>query len=75
MLMYNKSMVKRGGARRASGFTIIEVMLSLAISGMVLVGALLGVSSTISRNRYRDVVESTAALLRNQYDLVSRYLW
>ncbi len=70
--MYNKGMAKRGGARRALGFTIIEVMLSLAISGMVLVGALLGVSSTISRNRYRDVVESTAALLRNQYDLVSR---
>lgn len=70
--MYNKSMAKRGGARRALGFTIIEVMLSLAISGMVLVGALLGVSSTISRQRYRDVVESTAAMLRNQYDLVTR---
>ena len=70
--MYNKGMAKRGGAHRALGFTLIEVMLSLAISGMVLVGALLGVSSTISRNRYRDVVESTAALLRNQYDLVSR---
>ncbi len=70
--MYNKDMVKRGGAHRASGFTIIEVMLSLAISGMVLVGALIGVSSTISRQRYRDTVESAAALLRNQYDLVSR---
>lgn len=70
--MYNKGMTKRGGAHRASGFTLIEVMLSLAISGMVLVGALLGVSATISRNRYRDVVESTAALIRNQYELVSR---
>lgn len=70
--MYNIRMVKRGGAKSTSGFTIIEVMLSLAISGMVLVGALIGVSSTISRQRYRDVVENTASLLRTQYDLVSR---
>lgn len=64
--------MKRGGAKSSKGFTIIEVMLSLAISGMVLVGALLGVSSTISRQRYRDTVETFAAVLRNQYELVSR---
>ena len=58
--MYNKDMGKSGGAAEASGFTIIEVMLTLAISGMVLVGALLGVSSTISRQRYRDTVEDIA---------------
>ena len=68
MLMYNKNMTKRGGARRASGFTIIEVMLSLAVSGLVLVGALIGVSSTIARQRYRDVIETTASLLRQQYE-------
>ncbi len=70
--MYNKNMTKRGGARRASGFTIIEVMLSLAVSGLVLVGALIGVSSTIARQRYRDVIETTASLLRQQYEYVSR---
>lgn len=70
--MYNKDMEKSGGAAEASGFTIIEVMLTLAISGMVLVGALLGVSSTISRQRYRDTVEDIASTLRTQYDLVSR---
>ena len=55
-----------------TGFTIIEVMLTLAITGAVFVGALLGVSSTIARQRYKDVVDNTYELIRSQYNLVNR---
>ena len=55
-----------------AGYTIIEVMLTLAITGAIFVAALLGVSSTISRQRYRDVVDNTYELIRSQYDLVNR---
>ena len=53
-----------------SGFTIIEVMIFVAISGMLLVGVLIGISSAIARQRYNDATESFAEFLRQQYAFV-----
>lgn len=49
------------------GFTIIEVILFLAISGMLFAALLLGVGSTISGQRYIDSVRSIKALFEYQY--------
>jgi len=52
------------------GFTIIEVMIFLAISGALLVGVIVGTSATIARQRYNDAVESFAEFMRRQYSVV-----
>jgi prepilin-type N-terminal cleavage/methylation domain-containing protein len=52
------------------GFTIIEVMIFLAISGLLLVGVLIGTGTTIARQRYNDAVQSFAEFLRQQYSFV-----
>lgn len=49
------------------GFTIIEIMLFLAISGMLLAGVLIGIGDNIARQRYNEAVEDIADVLRNQY--------
>lgn len=53
------------------GFTIIEVMLFLALTGLLLSGVLVGLGSNISRQRYNDAVEDVADILQNQYSFVS----
>jgi type II secretory pathway pseudopilin PulG len=55
---------------RRAGFTIIEVMLFLAISGFLFVGILVGTGSGISRQRYNDSVQDIARILREQYSSV-----
>lgn len=57
--------------RFSGGFTITEVMLFLAISGLLLVGALAGVSANINNTRFNDAVRSTTSFLQGQYDEVS----
>ncbi|MFV0484723.1 MAG: type II secretion system protein [Candidatus Saccharimonadales bacterium] len=57
------------GTRRR-GFTIIEVMLFLAISGFLLVGILAGTGAGIARQRYTDSVQHVAQILREQYSAV-----
>ncbi len=47
-----------------SGFTIIEVMLFLAITGLMLIGVLGGTYSSIARQRYNDSLRSFAEFLR-----------
>jgi type II secretory pathway pseudopilin PulG len=59
----------RDRARR-TGFTIIEVMLFLAISGFLLVGILAGTGTGIARQRYNDSVQNVARILREQYSAV-----
>ncbi len=49
------------------GFTIIEVVLFLAISGLLAVGLMVGTGAAIQRQQYRDSVQSYANFLRNQY--------
>lgn len=52
------------------GFTIIEVMIVLGISGLILIGALGGTYSSIERQRYSDAVRSFAEDLRREYNEV-----
>ena len=49
------------------GFTVIELMLFLAISGLLLVSLMIGVGNNITQQRYRDEVASFKALLQDQY--------
>lgn len=53
---------------RQSGFTIIEVMLFLGISGLLAMGLMAGMSGAIQQQQYRDAVQSFAGFLRGQYD-------
>lgn len=54
------------------GFSLIEVMLVLGISGLMLVGLLAGTFSSISNQRYTDAVRSFAEQLRSIYNEVIR---
>jgi len=56
---------------KKSGFTIIEVTLFLAITGLMLTGLLVGMGSNVSRRRYDDSVNRLTSLLQAQYDLVA----
>ena len=70
MLMYNNFM----GIvleEEQKGFTIIEVMLFLALSGFLLVGILAGTGSSIANQRYKDAVQDAADALRSAYAFVS----
>lgn len=53
------------------GFTVIEVMLFLAITGLMMFGLFLGISSAIGRQQYEDTVSSLVDFTQGQYNLVS----
>ena len=53
------------------GFTIIEVTLVLAITGMLFVGIIAGSGLNITRQRYNDAVQNFAEFLRTVYSEVS----
>jgi type II secretory pathway pseudopilin PulG len=50
------------------GFTIVEVSLFLAISGLLVLIALIGTGSSIQTTRFSDTGRSTHAYLQKQYD-------
>ena len=56
---------------KLSGFTIIEVMLFLALSGFLLAGILAGTGSSIANQRYKDAVQDAVDALRDAYSFVS----
>lgn len=56
---------------RKAGFTIIEVMLFLAISGMLFAGIIFGTGSSINTQRYRDSVNSLQSILQQQFTEVT----
>lgn len=58
-------------SRQRQGFTIVEVMLFLAITGLMIAGAMAAVSGTINRQRYTEAVNSFHDYLQGQYSLVS----
>ncbi len=61
-------------AQKHSGFTIIEVMLFLAISGALTVAILVGSSVSINQQRYRDSVNSFKGILQEQYSLIGNVI-
>lgn len=52
---------------RQAGFTIIEMSLFLAISGLLLLIAVSGTGNTIATNRFNDSVRSAQGYLQGQY--------
>lgn len=59
--------MKQGEKKTRKGFTIIEVMLVLAVTGLLLIGVLGRTYSSIATQRYNDSVRSFAEFLRQNY--------
>jgi len=57
--------------RRQSGFTIIETMLFLGVTGLIMSFMLVGVSTQLNQRRYQDASTSLVTYVQNQYSLVS----
>lgn len=53
------------------GFTLIEVMLFLAITGLLFAGVIVGVQNSMFQQRYNDSVQSFAEFLRSLYSQTS----
>lgn len=56
---------------KTDGFTIIEVMLFLAITAFLIMGILIGTGTSINTQRYRDSVSSLQSFFQEQYSEVS----
>jgi type II secretory pathway pseudopilin PulG len=54
-----------------AGFTIIETMLFLGITGLLVMGVLVGTGASINTQRYRDSITSLQSLLQQQFSNVS----
>ena len=63
---------KTANARSRKGFTIVEVVIVLAITGLIFVGAVAGIGSSLARQRFNDATQNLAQTLRTQYDQISR---
>lgn len=56
---------------KRSGFTIIETLLFLSVSGILAAAIFVGVGSTINTQRYRDSVNSLQSFFQQQYSDVA----
>jgi type II secretory pathway pseudopilin PulG len=61
-------MIGKKGTQK--GFTLIEVLLFLAVSTLIVVALMAGVSQSVTRQRYQDSVQSLNEFLRLQYNEV-----
>lgn len=59
---------------RSGGFTIIEVMLFLAITGALSVAILIGSGAALGQSRYRDSVNSFKGLIQEQYSQIANVI-
>lgn len=59
------------GIKNTSGFTIIEVMLFLGVTGVLTAALLVGSGVSIGQQRYRDSVNSLKSLIQEQYSDVT----
>lgn len=66
----HKAAVDRPADAAKQGFTIIEVMLFLAITGLMLIGVLGGTYASIARQRYNDSLRSFTEFLRTIFNEV-----
>lgn len=55
------------GIKSDTGFTVIETMLFLSITGLLAVGILVGSGIAINQQRYRDSVNSLKSYIQQQY--------
>lgn len=55
------------GTRFKQGFTIIETMLVLAVTGVLIATLLVGIGSSINTQRYKDSVSAFKSLLQGEY--------
>lgn len=53
------------------GFTVIEVILFLAISGLLLAVAIAAITTNINNSRFNDAIRSTTSYLQSQYSEVA----
>lgn len=59
------------GTRVLKGFTIIETVLFLAITGMLVLGAMVGVGANVNIQRYKDAAETFNATIQSFYSDVT----
>lgn len=53
------------------GFTVIELMLFLGITGVLFAALMIGVNTNITQERYREGVQAYSALIQDQYSEVT----
>jgi type II secretory pathway pseudopilin PulG len=59
------------GTMKRAGFTVIEVMLFLAVTGLLAASILVGSGIAINQQRYRDSVSSLQSYIQQQYSMVT----
>lgn len=56
---------------KKAGFTLVEIALFLAITGLIFVGVMVGTGNSIAQQRFNDSVQNFTELLRTTYSEVS----
>ena len=57
--------------KKREGFTLIEIMLFLAITAILFMGVIMGVGNSLQQQRFEDSVQSFAEFLKSIYSQVS----